>query len=264
LQLPERQYGVAPEHATPQPPQLLASVAVSTHAPPQSVVPSLHPHVVPRHGTFVGHTFPQRPQLLRSICTHAPPQSMRPGGHVQTPLKHVWSARQVIPHPPQLLRSERGSAQIPPQLICAAMKQPVTHVPESVHSGAMGGQRRPHIPQLFLSWMGVSQPLAALPSQLSSPGSHTSTPVSATPVSVTTPLSIATAESVLDPVSVTLESMAIEPSSPPDASGSDIASIPTAPSLGGLDRSGAASSAGEGGEHAPSATSATVTRQRAR
>lgn len=153
------------------------------------------------------------------------------------------------------------------------MKQPVTHVPASVHCGAIGEHRRPHVPQLFGSSKLVSQPLASLPSQLPRIAGHIGplsigtpvsgrTPVSSTPVSTLTPVSITT------PVSVTVESIETALSSPTTTSGRLPPLSMPEPSMpepsegviiasdGGLARSGAASSAGTGGEQAPSATSA--------
>jgi hypothetical protein len=81
-------------HATPHPPQWAAFVSVSTHEPPQLMVP--RGQVPRRHVPEVQiipfpHALPQDPQcavvLWRS--THAPPQGVSPAVQAQEPARHV-------------------------------------------------------------------------------------------------------------------------------------------------------------------------------
>ncbi len=83
------------EHFVPQPPQLLGSVWVSTHAPLQSVVPLGHAQVPLEQVAPVGHAVPQAPQLCGSLAsvTQALPHKVCPAGHVmlmQCPDLHVF------------------------------------------------------------------------------------------------------------------------------------------------------------------------------
>jgi hypothetical protein len=70
---------IPPEQARPQPPQLLSSFCVSTHALPQDVRLVAHcawhtPEL--QNGVAAAHLFAQAPQLPGSVCslTHAPAQ----------------------------------------------------------------------------------------------------------------------------------------------------------------------------------------------
>lgn len=55
-------------HAREQPPQLLRSVAVLTHIPPQKVSPVGHTQRPAEHEVPVGQRFPHAPQLLESVA----------------------------------------------------------------------------------------------------------------------------------------------------------------------------------------------------
>jgi hypothetical protein len=66
-------------HVTPHAPQLLVVVSL-THVPLQSTWPVGHLHTPAWHVELPGHTFPQDPQLLLSVCslTQALPQTEKP------------------------------------------------------------------------------------------------------------------------------------------------------------------------------------------
>ena len=70
-------------HATPQPPQLSASLFGSMQAPEQLVSPCWHWHIPSRHDPPIWQPLPQLPQLLASVSasTHATAQLKRPAGH---------------------------------------------------------------------------------------------------------------------------------------------------------------------------------------
>jgi hypothetical protein len=78
----QKAVALADPHGSLQPPQLAGSCWVSTHALPQSVVPSVHssPQAPPEQTWPVAHTFPHAPQLEGStlVSTQAPLQSMDP------------------------------------------------------------------------------------------------------------------------------------------------------------------------------------------
>jgi hypothetical protein len=104
----------------PQPPQLLASLAKSTHAPLQSAVPLLQvkPH-----------------ELLVQVAVA-----------LATEVEQAW------PHVLQLLMSLDGSTQLPLQSIGAIVGQPDAHEYEAVaptHTGVLPLQPLPQVPQLL-------------------------------------------------------------------------------------------------------------------
>src|SRR5205823_14393630 len=81
-------------------------------------------------------TFPQAPQLLRSVCslTHIPLQQLWPEGQspcepqVQAPLTHVSPEAHTCPQAPQLLASLWVFLQVPLQQL-SALEQQVVLVP---------------------------------------------------------------------------------------------------------------------------------------
>jgi hypothetical protein len=83
----------------PQLPQLLLSVAMSTHRPPQKVWPPGHPHEPFVQGSPPVHTVPQAPQLftLESTSMQLPPQSRWPVGHTHAPATQVVPPAQRFP-----------------------------------------------------------------------------------------------------------------------------------------------------------------------
>jgi hypothetical protein len=88
VQLPA-EHTFPPLQATPQPPQLLLSVCVFTHAPPQFVVPPIHvvEHVPLMHTWPVVHAIVQLPQCIASVAVlmQVPLQSVVPLGHAHAP-----------------------------------------------------------------------------------------------------------------------------------------------------------------------------------
>ena len=78
--------------ATPHAPQLDASEAVITHAPPQRVAPAgqLEVQRPPAQVCPDGHAVPHAPQLEESVAvsTQRPPQSDWPAGHTHAPAEH--------------------------------------------------------------------------------------------------------------------------------------------------------------------------------
>jgi hypothetical protein len=67
--------------------QFIASVAVSTHVPLQSIwlTGQFVAHVPLPHTVAPGHALPQAPQfaLLLSVSTHAPPHNVSPAVHAE-------------------------------------------------------------------------------------------------------------------------------------------------------------------------------------
>jgi hypothetical protein len=86
--LPALQVRPAPQ-STPQPPQLVASVRVSTQRPPQRVRGEAQTHAPAAQYCESGHTFPQAPQLLRSLRRSRQPsvgpQAVWSGAQAQAP-----------------------------------------------------------------------------------------------------------------------------------------------------------------------------------
>jgi len=139
-------FGTFVVHASPQAPQLLVSVDMSTHAPPQRVLALAgHPEAqeydppstaaaqtgVPPSGA---HVTPQAPQLDDVVSwTHAPLQGLLPAEqlNVQLPLTHAGCElatllAHAIPQPPQLSGSLVMSTQVPEHSVGAAAGQPET------------------------------------------------------------------------------------------------------------------------------------------
>jgi hypothetical protein len=139
-------------HTMLQPPQLLMSLVVSTHAPPHSVVfggvaPAQDmPHMVPSHvaepppdgtGQEVHAVVPH--ELVDELLTQALPHRCWPVGHVlpQTLALHVsvppvGGAGQTMPQAPQLVRLLVVSMHTPLQFVCpegqAWTHEPLGHV----------------------------------------------------------------------------------------------------------------------------------------
>ena len=91
-----------PPHATPQPPQLLASMRMSVHAVPQSVWPPaqvLTRQLPPTQASLLAHARPHCPQCALELCwsTHDPPHCVWPCGHAQTPERHSCPPKQTTP-----------------------------------------------------------------------------------------------------------------------------------------------------------------------
>jgi hypothetical protein len=72
-------------HAWPHVPQFAASVAVTTHAPLQSVRPLGHAHAPPVHDAVAGHAAHVGPQCASSMVTHAPAERHCPAGQAHVP-----------------------------------------------------------------------------------------------------------------------------------------------------------------------------------
>jgi hypothetical protein len=134
-QEPATQFGPLMPQTLPHAPQLLVSVCVSMHAPPQQLEPEGHAApVLPQEHTpetqisSPGQTLPTVPQLLRSVCvltqrklpaslTHVSPTmhaAKLPHAHWGAPLPVVEhalarSASHAIPQPLQLVKE--GSAR---------------------------------------------------------------------------------------------------------------------------------------------------------
>jgi hypothetical protein len=76
------------------------------------------------------------------------------------------------PQPPQLVTSLPVSTQLIPQRVWPPT-QPLEHMPARVSQmGVESEHALPHIPQLLMVLSGVSQPLAAIPSQSPKPALH--------------------------------------------------------------------------------------------
>ena len=77
-------------HTVAQVPQWSGSLAVSEHAPPQSVCPAEHAHVPLTH-IPLAHARPQRPQFDGSVARlrHTPPHSFLAVAHSHAPLAHT-------------------------------------------------------------------------------------------------------------------------------------------------------------------------------
>jgi hypothetical protein len=101
----------------PQAPQLVVSLAVSTHTPLHEVVPEGHRQRPVEHDVPAGQRVPQAPQLFESVAvfTQVVPQVTLPAGHVHAPAVHTCEGPQVTPQAPQLLASTAVLAQRPEQ-----------------------------------------------------------------------------------------------------------------------------------------------------
>src|SRR4051812_15048417 len=108
----------------PQAPQLLLSVAGSTHAPPQGISPTrqtiMPPHLPWAHACPLGHTTPHAPQLFGSLAstTHIPLHMTCPRpGHgppppLHTPFTQATPLPQALPQAPQLEAFVNKSTQM--------------------------------------------------------------------------------------------------------------------------------------------------------
>jgi hypothetical protein len=185
----------------PQPPQLLASVAVFTSQPfelgpeqcARSIGQGAKPHVPPEHrGEAVGdegHTRPHEPQLRASVIrsTQPPEQNVVPVlRHAETHimLPHVVAAAAVqaceqspqcaglvarfTSHPFDAIRSQSANPVV---------HAPIEHTPPWQRPVPLATRHRashaPQLPRLLLK--SVSQPLAKSPSQSPNPTSHVRT-----------------------------------------------------------------------------------------
>jgi hypothetical protein len=207
-QVPSRWF--APGQALPQVPQLATLESRSVSQPfaafpsqlPQPVAHAATPHVPPVHPAVpwatAGQVLPQVPQLAavvtRSVShplTALPSQFPQPAVHVAMP--HAppvhpavpWAtAGQVLPHVPQLAAAVSRFVSQPLAALPSQLPQPVAHaaIPHvpPVHPAvpwATAGQVLPQVPQLVaVVSRSVSQPFAALPSQLPQPTEHVAMP----------------------------------------------------------------------------------------
>jgi hypothetical protein len=99
-----------PEHTVPHAPQLLRSLSVSTHCPPQLAVPVGQAQTAATHVMGAGHATAQLPQLSGSLATSTQlePHWSCPGGHPpasHAPAAQTWPAAHTVPHVPQLAPS---------------------------------------------------------------------------------------------------------------------------------------------------------------
>src|SRR5207249_2506366 len=112
-----------PGQTTPQPPQLLGSLDVLTHAPPHLVVPPLHVSVqLPEtHASPAAHAWPQLPQFAESLerSTHDAPHFVVPLPHSATHAPDTHSSPDVhaLAHAPQFFGSRETSTQSAPHLV---------------------------------------------------------------------------------------------------------------------------------------------------
>lgn len=182
-------------HRLLQPPQFLASVAVSTQragAPhmirvgmlrsPQKAQPP------PTQLPVMGQTSPQLPQLFGSVNTSvqkkgapaspAPMQTDWPVGQLQAPSTHVPPAAHVSPQLPQLLTSLVVWMQAPASPVPQKCSMPA-HMQEPPWQGAPPGHTVPQLPQFFESLISLTHaPLHMLPAHASAPPSPRATPPS--------------------------------------------------------------------------------------
>jgi hypothetical protein len=115
-------------HTLPQPPQLLWSVVVSTHAPPSPAAlqvvgsPVGQPQTPLTHVAPLTQWWPQLPQLVTSdeTSTQIAEHSLSVGDVPQTVHEPLWQAEfagQPVPQPPQLAWSVLVSTHAPPHAI---------------------------------------------------------------------------------------------------------------------------------------------------
>jgi hypothetical protein len=184
----------ATEQPTPQPPQcvvLLSGVSQPLLAlPSQLPKPVVQPasaHEPALHAAVpfaYEHDRPHIPQWLVEVSgvSHPllalPSQSPKPALHVYLQLEaeheavELARAGHALPQEPQWLRSVAVSTQDIPQRT-RPPAHPLTHRPViALHTGEAPEHEAPHEPQFEAVPSGVSQPLAALPSQFAKPGLH--------------------------------------------------------------------------------------------
>jgi hypothetical protein len=200
-----------PGHARPHVPQCCASVSSVAQRSPQKVVPppQIDPQAPIEHAVPAGQRLPQRPQLALSELTGVsqpfipspsqlskparhPARAQRPSTHAGLPLGYAHAT----PHAPQLVALVAVAVSQP--LLGSLSQSPapgahwIPHTPIAQVAVAPGpdGHARPHIPQCdALVVRGVSQPLAALPSQSPKPPAHSLThaPITQRPVALGPP-----------------------------------------------------------------------------
>jgi hypothetical protein len=150
-------------------PQLASSVLVSTHAPPQSVVPAgqfvvqapfehtwLAPQVLPHVPQFFG-------SLVRSL--HVPGvHSLVPVSHVHLPPKQLARASvHAVLQLPQWLRSVLGSTQPWKSSATTHRSSPLGHAQAAIWHVSGAVQTVPQRPQLPSSLLGSTHsPLQAI------------------------------------------------------------------------------------------------------
>jgi hypothetical protein len=138
------------EHAWPHPPQLVELDCMSTHTPPQLVVPAGHAQVPSTQTLPPVQRTPHPPQCesLESASTHAPAQSSNPAGHAVThaPAWQDCSGEQREAHEPQCAGSTAVETHVPSHIARPGAQR---HSPPRQVEAC--GQRRPHCPQLAAS-----------------------------------------------------------------------------------------------------------------
>jgi len=169
-----------------QPPQWLAFVVRSTHAPLQSVrlplqVTSQAPWVQAA-APFAGgeHVMEHAPQLFVSVVrsTHAPLQSVWPALQVtpQLPCAQVavaWAgAVHEVPHAPQCVGSDEVSTQALPQRVFAQVLVHAGGDPDVVEHTMPAAQLAAQAPQCVASFSAVSHPSDGSPLQSSKPAAQ--------------------------------------------------------------------------------------------
>jgi hypothetical protein len=83
-------------------------------------------HVPAAQALPLGQTFPQEPQLFRSVLesTHELPHASRPPVQAQAPEVQTWPMGQTWPQEPQLLGSVLVETQLPPQDVVPPLQPP--------------------------------------------------------------------------------------------------------------------------------------------
>jgi hypothetical protein len=185
----------------PQPPQLSASVWVSTQAPvvpPPPVAQRWRPPVhaalqtpPSQFGVVPVQAWPMVPQFvgLEFRSTQLPPTAVRPGRHWQVPLPAqywVWLQTAApppkVPQPPQLLGSSRVSVQRLLQTESFVVVEPMTGQEQAlVLQVASVAQRLLQAPQLFGSVAVVAQVVPPPVGQEVAPVPQEQTPAVQTP-----------------------------------------------------------------------------------
>jgi hypothetical protein len=146
----------------PHPPQLVLLVAVSTHAPAQSVYPAAQVHAAAVHTSFAPHVAPHRLQLFLSFCrsTHVFPHFVfgaeQPAEQLEMPLTvlHTSPGSQASPQAPQLAALVERLSQTPaafpgpgPFAAPGQVVSPVGQVQAPSVQVAPVGHAAPHAPQ---------------------------------------------------------------------------------------------------------------------
>jgi hypothetical protein len=167
--------------------------------PSQSLNPALHEatwHVpLPQVAVAFGseHATPHAPQLpsvfsaVSQPFAGLPSQLLKPALHAPSshvPLSQVavaFGLEHAVPHAPQLPSvfsvASQPFAGLPSQSLKPALHDATWQVPLLHVAVAFGFEHvAPHAPQLPSVLRALSQPFAALPSQLANPGSHDATP----------------------------------------------------------------------------------------